>query len=179
MKNRNSLLQFAFTLIVLCSASNISFAQQAVDTTIKPLISSVYEAPANTVLKQNDVIKLRSGAYIEILDKSKPVTTFGNSTVQIFKDGKKFNLILQNNPTPIKVFVIKDVIESTLDGDFKGWDGNTSFKLVNGDTWQQDENSGMVYANLYRPAVTILRVSDGTYKIMIKGVKEISVVKRK
>jgi len=102
-----------------------------------------------------------------------------NPTVNVYKDGKKLNLVIQNISTPIKAFLIKDVLESTIDGDFKGWDGNTSWKLVNGDTWQQEFENGNIYANLFRPAVTIMRVSDGTYKMMVKGIKEITTVKRK
>ncbi len=32
-----------------------------------------------------------------------------------------------------------NVVESEIDGDFHGWDGNTIFKLVNGQIWQQTE----------------------------------------
>jgi hypothetical protein len=31
----------------------------------------------------------------------------------------------------------QDVIESQIDGDFEGWDGETIFKLTNGEIWQQ------------------------------------------
>lgn len=51
-------------------------------------------------------------------------------------------------------------IESTLEGDFNGWEGETIFKLDNGQIWEQAEYD-YTYSYSYRPEVTIYQVSGG------------------
>ena len=51
-------------------------------------------------------------------------------------------------------------IESTISGEFEGWDGETIFKLDNGQIWQQAEYDYM-YSYQYRPDVTIYQTSGG------------------
>ncbi len=46
------------------------------------------------------------------------------------------------------------VIESRIDGDFNGWDGETIYKLSNGDIWQQ-ASYHYHYHYAYAPKVTI------------------------
>ena len=60
-----------------------------------------------------------------------------------------------------------DVIESRIDGEFTGWDGNTIFKLVNGQIWQQTEYA-YTYSYKYMPKVTIYRSSSG-WKMKVDG----------
>ena len=67
-------------------------------------------------------------------------------------------------------------IESRIDGAFSGWDGETIFKLANGQIWQQ-----AVYAYRYHyaygPKVLIYR-SGGAYKMKVDGVDGEIVVRR-
>jgi hypothetical protein len=56
--------------------------------------------------------------------------------------------------------VCAPAIESTIVGDFNGWDGETIFKLVNGQIWEQVEYS-YTYSYSYRPDVTIYQVNGG------------------
>jgi hypothetical protein len=51
-------------------------------------------------------------------------------------------------------------IESTLIGDFNGWEGETIFKLDNGQIWEQAEYD-YNYSYSYRPDVTIYQTSEG------------------
>jgi len=73
---------------------------------------------------------------------------------------------------------LQEVIENFIDGNFKGYDGNSSFKLVNGDVWKQDYTTGNVFANLFRPAVTISLSSEG-YKMKIEGLNEDPILVKK
>lgn len=57
--------------------------------------------------------------------------------------------------------VVGDVIESHIDGTFKGWDGDTIFKLTNGQIWQQSAYA-YTYYYAYRPKVTIYRSIGST-----------------
>jgi hypothetical protein len=51
-------------------------------------------------------------------------------------------------------------IESTIAGDFNGWEGETIFKLDNGQIWEQAEYD-YTYSYSYRPDVTIYSTSGG------------------
>ena len=68
------------------------------------------------------------------------------------------------------------VIESCIEGDFEGWDGETIFKLDNGQIWQQDSYD-YTYHYAYRPKVLIYR-SGGVYKMKVEDVEEAITVKR-
>jgi len=67
-------------------------------------------------------------------------------------------------------------IRSRIDGEFKGWDGDTVFKLTNGQAWQQDEY-GYVCHYAYNPEVIIYKVDFG-YEMMVKGLGQTIKVKR-
>lgn len=69
-----------------------------------------------------------------------------------------------------------DVIESRIDGTFEGWDGDTVFKLINGQIWQQTQYS-YTYHYAYRPEVLIYRSGSG-YKMKVNGVNQEIGVKR-
>jgi len=69
------------------------------------------------------------------------------------------------------------VIESYIDGEFEGWDGDTVFVLTNGQIWQQDEFS-YHYSYAYRPKVLIYRNSSGGYTMRVEGVNKELRVKR-
>lgn len=61
-----------------------------------------------------------------------------------------------------------DVIESSIDGDFEGWDGDTIFKLTNGQIWEQ-VSYDYEYYYAFMPEVTIIRTRNNRYKMMIGG----------
>ncbi|RHW22725.1 hypothetical protein C2846_03155 [Pseudomonas jilinensis] len=61
-----------------------------------------------------------------------------------------------------------DVIESRIDGEFSGWEGETIFKLENGQVWQQASYAYM-YSYKYRPKVLIFRTRGG-YEMQVDGV---------
>ncbi len=69
-------------------------------------------------------------------------------------------------------------IESTISGDIEGWDGDTIFKLDNGQIWQQAAYD-YTYFYAYRPEVTIyqtsagcrMKVEDETETVLVKRIK--------
>jgi hypothetical protein len=69
-----------------------------------------------------------------------------------------------------------DVIESTIEGEFNGWDGETIFKLDNGQIWQQSSYS-YSYKYSYRPKVFIFKVGS-VYKMKVDGMSNAIYVKR-
>jgi hypothetical protein len=68
------------------------------------------------------------------------------------------------------------VIESQIDGDFEGWDGETIFKLTNGQIWQQT-GYDYTYSYAYMPEVTIYKTSGG-WKMKVEDVEETIYVRR-
>ena len=70
------------------------------------------------------------------------------------------------------------VIESKIDGEFEGWEGETLIKLINGQIWQQSEYH-YHYHYAYMPEVVIYRSSMG-YKMLVEGVdKPVGVIQLK
>jgi hypothetical protein len=67
-------------------------------------------------------------------------------------------------------------VESTIKGEFEGWDGETIFKLDNGQIWQQAEYDYM-YSYQYRPEVTIYQTSGGC-RMKVEDEEETIEVKR-
>jgi hypothetical protein len=69
-----------------------------------------------------------------------------------------------------------DLIESRIDGDFEGWDGDTVFKLTNGQIWQQ-VSYDYTYHYAFMPEVLIFKTTEG-YKMKVGGIHETIYVKR-
>lgn len=75
--------------------------------------------------------------------------------------------------TPARVPVVlpsTDIIESNISGTFEGWKGETIFKLMNGEIWQQTEY-WYEYHYAYSPKVLIIP-SAGGYKAKVEGVNK-------
>lgn len=60
-----------------------------------------------------------------------------------------------------------EVVESQIDGDFNGWEGETIFKLRNGQIWQQ-ASYAYTYSYKYAPKVFIFKTSGG-YEMQVDG----------
>lgn len=60
-------------------------------------------------------------------------------------------------------------LESQIDGDFEGWQGETVFRLINGQYWQQVSFS-YVYQYAFAPAVQIVREGLG-YRMYVAEVE--------
>lgn len=71
---------------------------------------------------------------------------------------------------------LDDVIESRIEGDFNGWDGDTIFRLTNGQIWQQASVSVFVAVRV-QPKVTIYR-SEGGYLMKVEGIERTLRVRR-
>ncbi len=67
-------------------------------------------------------------------------------------------------------------IESSISGDFNGWDGETVFKLSNGQIWEQAEMD-MMSSYSYMPDITIYSTSGGC-RMKVEDEDETILVKR-
>jgi hypothetical protein len=68
------------------------------------------------------------------------------------------------------------LIQSIIDGDFEGWDGDTIFKLTNGQVWQQ-ASYAYTYHYAFMPKVLIYRTTGG-YKMKVDRVQSTIFVRR-
>ena len=69
-------------------------------------------------------------------------------------------------------------IESQIDGDFEGWEGETIVKLMNGQIWKQMEYY-YHYHYAFMPKVLVYNAGEG-YKMKVDGIdKEVGVVQLK
>ena len=68
------------------------------------------------------------------------------------------------------------VIESRIDGTFEGWTGNTIFKLMNGQIWQQVQYD-YHYTYSFMPSVLIVK-TDAGYRMQVDRVSRTILVER-
>jgi hypothetical protein len=64
----------------------------------------------------------------------------------------------------------QSVIESQIDGNFEGWDGETVVKLMNGQIWIQTEYY-YEYYYAFMPDVLVYRSSSG-WKMSVEGISK-------
>ncbi|MDX1460966.1 MAG: hypothetical protein R3348_07910 [Xanthomonadales bacterium] len=63
----------------------------------------------------------------------------------------------------------KDHIVSRVVGEFRGWDGDTIFKLENGMVWKQAQSDRFVTRKMENPVVTIKPSMFGAWRLEVEG----------
>lgn len=158
------------------------------------LAGSVSASSINGDYKGNPIVKLTSGGYtVEppsippmIIDNNImiPASVLRNLGAEVTWDEETYTANISfpivNNNTPIqpqsKASMSGDIIESSIDGDFNGWEGDTIFKLMNGQIWQQSSYD-YTYYYAFMPNVVIYK-SGALYKMKVDGVDSDIYVKR-
>lgn len=69
-------------------------------------------------------------------------------------------------------------ITSQLVGEFKGWRGNTTFTLQNGQVWQQADGTELYASKLQNPKVRVVYSSFSGWKLQVDGYNSWVKVKR-
>lgn len=77
--------------------------------------------------------------------------------------------------SPAKVDSTPAVIESQVEGDFNGWEGETIIKLTNGQIWQQSSYHYQ-YHYAFMPKVLIYKSGAG-YKAKVEGTDTVDVTR--
>lgn len=72
-------------------------------------------------------------------------------------------------PTATPAPAASGAIDSCIEGEFVGWDGDTVFELCNGQVWVQ-ASYAYVYHYAYRPHIRIVATGGGGYQMTIDGV---------
>ena len=98
-------------------------------------------------------------------------------TLRILSMAQKIGQQKEQSSQPrVAVSGCPTAIESAISGDFNGWDGETIFKLENGQIWQQAEYA-YTYSYSYHPDVTIYQTSSGC-RMKVADEDETIIVKR-
>lgn len=63
-------------------------------------------------------------------------------------------------------------VESRIAGEFRGWEGRTTFTLENGQRWQSAGESTYVSPPILKPAVKITPGMLGTFWMTVEGVRQ-------
>ena len=83
----------------------------------------------------------------------------------IIDDNGVYVLTVAGNSLPVKR--ITNVIKSRINGEFKGWEGDTTYQLQNGQVWQQSTYKYQ-YKYSYMPEAIVYRATSG-YKMRVAG----------
>jgi hypothetical protein len=142
-------------IIILLCCFETAFAQRYPDLPLDKILSKEEQTQIGILkLTENEKEKLR----ILIIEK----------VISGYEKGKKdgieqaAKIIESQQTTP-------NVIESQIDGDFEGWEGETIIKLMNGQVWQQSEYY-YHYHYSFMPKVLIYRSGSG-YKMKVDGIE--------
>jgi len=87
--------------------------------------------------------------------------------VNILKKGTRFFLHIQGYNQIVPVRQLYDVIEAQIDGEFNGWEGETEYKLTNGQVWKQSTYN-YEYTYAYMPDVVIY-TANGGHRMQVEG----------
>jgi hypothetical protein len=147
------------------------YTQAQTTDNLKMVDSSASFVTIRGAIVKGSLIKTNSFNFYEINDKINQKPGTAQPSIVVYKDGKKYKMKIEGIDRLIACNKLQEVIESNIDGDFKGWNGNTTFKLMNRQDWIQDLPTSPIFVNLFRPAVTIYLTSEG-YKMKIEGVNE-------
>lgn len=75
----------------------------------------------------------------------------------------------------VTVRQVHDFVESQIDGELEGWNGDTVFRLVNGQVWQQSAYA-YHYHYAYRPRVVVYLSKSG-WKLKVDGIGTVNVTR--
>jgi hypothetical protein len=90
-----------------------------------------------------------------------------NPSIKIYYYQNQHYLIKDGSENFVEVSTIDDVVKSTFKNDFNGWEGQTVFKLDNGEVWEQDEYES--YSNNSYQHEALIYNSGLDYRLQVDG----------
>lgn len=140
-----------------CFAATPSNAQACYDSAIR--------SPSPFMGTHNEVFRLQDGTLWQVQHEYEYLYEYFPAVVICPARGF---LIIDDKRLNIRQ--LDRAIESQIDGEFSGWEGDTVFRLTNGQIWQQaDYDYDYHYA--YSPDVLIF-LADGRYMMQVEGMSE-------
>lgn len=116
------------------------------------------------------IFKTSSRDYYVVNERNRQRVRTRNPDVKIFRSGSDYKLIIEDFDDPVICKKIKNVIETQIDGDFEGWEGESIFKMMNGQIWQQSSYA-YSYHYAYSPEVWIYEF-QGSWVMRVEDVDE-------
>ena len=161
---------FAFVIMFTTLSASILSAQSTVPLD-KLLTPDQYRAAGLTKLSKSELDSL-----------SRYVTDYSQSVARVVLEAaissprNRSGDVPGPSTSPASAGIVGEALESRIDGEFKGWDGETIFRFQNGQIWQQAAYA-YTYHYAYAPRVLVYR-SSGVYKMKVDGVEAALTVKR-
>ena len=170
------------TFFCLASQAGIVVAQSCYESSIV--------SPSPFMGNNGEIFKLADGSLWEVkfeyeyLYEYLPTVIICPTKGKLAIKGKSLNIALvgsartappggQARPAPSA-----GIVESQIAGEFSGWEGETIFKLTNGQIWQQSSYA-YTYSYKYRPKVLIFPFGGG-FELQVEGMDQrIKVVRLK
>lgn len=159
--------------------------QNARSTSALACYESAISSPTPFMGNNDEIFKLSDGSIWQVkyeysyLYAYTPTVIICPGQGKLAVNGKTLNVQSLSTPPiskPAPGNQSAGVIESQIEGEFSGWDGETIFKLTNGQIWQQSSYA-YTYHYAYRPKVLIVG-TRGAFKLQVEGVEQrISVIR--
>jgi len=168
--------------LFLCSlVSDIAVAEGCYDTSVRS--PTPYLNNGGEIIIMTDGTMWQDASYnYSYAYQYYPAVTLCPSAGFMIMNGKKIALVSvrggTSNPieNPKQDSKSQSVIESRIEGEFTGWEGETVFKLSNGQIWQQSSYA-YTYHYAYSPSVLIVKNGSG-YIMQVEGVSGKITVRR-
>jgi hypothetical protein len=142
-------------------------------------------------VEQGRIFKTTSGNVYEVTGLTLQLVLELQPDVTVLKNGDVYKLVVEGFEEPLickllssakptlnlpKAPSTASAIETQISDTFEGWDGETIFKLSNGQIWQQAAYA-YTYHYAYRPKVLIY-LSGSVYRMKVEGVDSTIPVRR-
>ena len=136
-------------------------------------------SPGPFMGNNGEIFKLADGSIWEVkyayeyLSKYHPTVIVCPSEGKMVINSKMLDVQMIGGGKPVPKSKFEDtptpeIIESRIQGEFSGWEGETIFKLINGQIWQQIDGR-YKYKYKYNPKVLIFLIGTG-YEMQVEGV---------
>ena len=149
------------------------------------------EGSISGTVQPGRIFKTASGSVYEVTGLTLQLVLELQPKVTVLRNDNVYKLVVKGFDEPLICKLLSsatstkhspgaattpNVIETQIDDDFEGWDGETIFKLSNGQVWQQAAYA-YTYHYAYRPKVLIY-LSGSAYRMKVDGVDSTILVKR-
>jgi hypothetical protein len=146
------------------------------------------EGSISGTVQQGRIFKTASGNVYEVTGLTLQLVLALQPDVMVLRNGDIYKLVVDGFDEPLICKKLNNVkqhasppqgrganstpslIESRVDGEFNGWEGETIVKLANGQVWQQTEYH-YSYHYAYGPKVIVYRSGAG-YKMKVDGMRQ-------
>jgi hypothetical protein len=155
-------IALSFLTITCFAASVYAYAETCYEATIQSPTPFNGNGGEIIILNNGTVWKESSFQYLYLYSYNPSVTVCPSEGKMLLGKHRFFiTPIGTQRTTSAATANTSGVIESRIDGEFKGWDGETIFKLSNGQIWQQASYS-YTYHYAYSPKVLIYNAGGGS-----------------